>query len=242
MRLPMTLALLAAASQYALADDAARMAKLLRETYPSTQIKEVTATPVQGLYEVIMGRNVAYVDESGRYFLFGRLYDMVEQKDLTGERIEYASRIDFAALPLDDAIVEVRGKGTHKIAIFSDPDCPYCKRLERDLAQIDDVTIHTFLYPIDALHPKARDKAIAIWCAKDRLAAWKAWMLEGKDPPKPDARCKHPIDRNVTLAKRLGVDGTPTLFNADGKRIPGAPPAEALRQFVIAGNARDGEK
>lgn len=229
------LALAALASAQAVAgDDAGRMAETLRAAYPKTRIKEVNATPVPGLYEVVMGRNVAYVDASGRYFLFGRLFDMQAQKDLTAERIDLATRIDFADLPLADAIVEVRGNGKRKLAVFSDPDCPYCKKLEKELAQIKDATVYTFLYPIGALHPQARERAIAIWCAKNRLAAWKAWMLDGKTPPKPAANCQHPIDRIAAIANGLGIDGTPTLFNASGARLPGLPPTEALMRFVSA--------
>lgn len=177
-----------------------------------------------------MGANLAYVDASGQYFLFGHLYDMKAQRDLTAERKDTLARIDFSALPLADAIKDVRGRGSRALAIFSDPDCPHCRRLEAELKGLSDVTIHTFLMPIASLHPQARAKAIAVWCAKDRLGAWQALMTRDQVPPSAD--CAHPVDRNVALADRLGVTGTPTLVAADGRVLPGAASAEQINTWL----------
>ena len=149
----------------------APIAARLQRLYPATRFGVVNPTSWPGVYEVLMGTNIAYVDESGQYFLFGHLYDMKAQRDVTAERKESLAQIDFASLPLSDAIKEVRGNGARVLAIFSDPDCPYCKRLESDLRPLTDVTLYTFLMPIASLHPSARDKAVAVWCAKDRVAA-----------------------------------------------------------------------
>ena len=214
-------------------DPVARIAASLKATYPGTEFRDIRATPLPGLYEVTMGRNVAYVGTDTRHFLFGHLYDMQTQRDLTAERLEQARRIDFASLPLEDAIETVHGDGSRRLAVFSDPDCPYCRKLEQELAQLDNVTLHTFLYPLEALHPEARAKAIAIWCAQDRAAAWKALMLEGK-PPKP-ADCAHPIDRDIALARKLGVDGTPVLFDGHGRRLAGVAPVDRIEAFLAAG-------
>jgi hypothetical protein len=138
-----------------------------------------------------MGRNLAYVGSDARYFLFGHLYDMREQRDLTADRLEAARRIDFASLPLADAITTVRGDGSRVLAVFSDPDCPYCRKLEQELAKLDNVTVHTFLYPLGELHPEARQRAIAVWCAPDRAAAWKALMLERQGTPHRRVRPSH---------------------------------------------------
>jgi thiol:disulfide interchange protein DsbC len=124
--------------------------------------------------------------------------------------------------------------------VFSDPDCPYCRKLEQALVKLDNVTIHTFLYPLDELHPEARVKAIAVWCAQDRAAAWKALMVEANVKgvtPQP-ADCAHPIDRNIALARKLGVDGTPVLFDAQGRRLPGAAPLDRIEAFLAAGGDR----
>jgi thiol:disulfide interchange protein DsbC len=148
---------------------------------------------------------------------------MQTQRDLTAERLEQARRIDFTSLPLADAIQSVRGDGARRLAVFSDPDCPYCKQAGADLGQARQRQRYTpSSIPWNELHPEARAKAIAVWCAQDRAAAWKALMLDGK-PPQP-ADCAHPIDRNIALARKLGVDGTPVLFDSQGRRLAGAAP------------------
>jgi thiol:disulfide interchange protein DsbC len=153
------------------------IAERLQSLYPATRFGEVNTTPWPGVFEVIMGANLAYVDESGQYFLFGHLFDMKAQRDLTAERKDAQTRVDFAALPLTDAVKDVRGNGARTLAIFSDPDCPYCLKLETEIKSLTDVTIYTFLMPIASLHPGARSKAIAVWCSRDRIAAWHALML-----------------------------------------------------------------
>ena len=208
----------------------AALSARLQTAYPTTRFGEIRPTPWPGVFEVAMGANLAYVDASGQYFLFGHLYDMKVQRDLTAERKDTLTRIDFSTLPLADAIKDVRGRGSRALAIFSDPDCPHCRRLEAELKGLSDVTIHTFLMPIASLHPQARAKAIAVWCAKDRLAAWQALMT--RDQPPPTADCAHPVDRNVALAERLGVTGTPTLVAADGRVLPGAASAEQINAWL----------
>ena len=217
-------------------DPVARIEATLKTNYPATEFRDILATPLSGIYEVTMGRNVAYVGADARHFLFGHLYDMQTQRDLTAERLEQARRIDFASLPLGDAIETVRGDGSRRLAVFSDPDCPYCKQLEKALTKLDNVTIHTFLYPLDELHPAARANAIAVWCAQDRTAAWKALMMDGKPPRSAD--CLHPIDRNIALARKLGVDGTPVLFDTQGRRLAGAAPVDRIEAFLAAGEER----
>ena len=208
----------------------AALSARLQAAYPSTRFGEIRPTPWPGVFEVAMGANLAYVDASGQYFLFGHLYDMKVQRDLTAERKDTLARIDFGTLPLADAIKDVRGRGSRALAIFSDPDCPYCRRLESELKGLSDVTIHTFLMPIASLHPQARAKAIAVWCAKDRLAAWQTLMTRDQAPPAVD--CAHPVDRNVAHAERLGVTGTPTLVAADGRVLPGAASAEQINAWL----------
>ena len=196
------------------------IAERLQALYPGTRFGAVNTTPWPGVFEVVMGANLAYVDASGQYFLFGHLYDMTTQRDLTVERKDTLARVDFAALPLADAVKEVRGTGARSLAIFSDPDCPYCRRLEAEIKNLSDVTLYTFLMPIASLHPEARSKAIAVWCAPDRVEAWHALMWDDKQIPAQE--CAHPVDRNVVLGERLGINGTPTLVAADGRVLPGA--------------------
>lgn len=217
----------------ALADDTATVKAVeakLRTLYPTTRIDRVAPSEVVGLYEVVMGKNVAYVDAAGRYFLFGHLYDMRAQRDLTAERKDALARIDFATLPLKDAIKTVRGTGRRVVAVFSDPDCPFCKALERELAALTDTTIYTFLFPLDALHPEARTRAVAIWCAQDPAVAWKSLMLDGAAPAPRD--CANPVERNVTLGISLGVTGTPTLIAGDGRLKAGSASAQDIAAWL----------
>ena len=209
---------------------AASLEKRLKELYPGTQVTAVGESVLPGLFEVVMGRNIAYTDASGRYFLFGHLFDMTTQRDLTAERNDELQRIDFGALPLADAIKTVRGDGSRMLAVFSDPDCPYCKRLEPELAKLNNVTIYTFLMPLTQLHPNARAKAIAVWCAADRVQAWARLMLRGETIA-PRA-CAHPVDRNVTLGERLRINGTPTSIAADGRVLPGAASSTQIEAWL----------
>jgi len=222
-----------------LAQPAGELPATLKRLYPGTAFDAVASSPVPGLSEVVMGTNVAYVDGSGRYFLFGRLFDMQTQRDLTAERIEHLSAIDFGVLPLEAAIKSVRGTGARILAVFSDPDCPHCRTLEHALATLDDVTVYTFLYPVEALHPGARDKAIAVWCAPDRPKAWSDLMLRGAAPQ--PVSCSHPVDRIVALGASLRVLGTPTLFAGDGRRAVGAQSAAELDAWLRASTPRHAE-
>lgn len=206
------------------------VAERIRGKYPRTEFRSISKTPVAGVYEVVMGQNVAYVDESGRYFLFGRMFDMERQKDLTEARVQEASTVDFKAFPLDSAIKSVRGTGKRTLVVFSDPDCPFCKRLEQSLEQLNDVTIYTFLYPLAQIHPDARRKAVAVWCSPNREEAWRALMLRNVLPAA--ANCDNPVDATVALGQRLGVNGTPTMFSSDGRRIAGAIPLDAINAFI----------
>lgn len=228
----LALGLAGALATAAVAQPSSDLAAALKQRYPGTAFDALAVTPVPGLSEVVMGANVAYVDASGRYFLFGRLFDMQTQRDLTAERLDRLAAIEFGSLPLDAAITTVRGSGRRALAVFSDPDCPHCRALEEHLAALDDVTIHTFLYPVVAVHPGARERAVAVWCAPDRARAWSALMRRGVVPATAD--CTHPIDRIVALGARLRVQGTPTLFAADGRRLVGAQPAAEIDAWLRA--------
>jgi thiol:disulfide interchange protein DsbC len=211
------------------------MAERLQALYPATRFGAVNSTQWPGVFEVVMGANLAYVDQSGQYFLFGHLYDMKAQRDLTAERKDSLARIEFSSLPLADAVKEVRGTGARTLAIFSDPDCPYCRRLEAEMKSLTDITIYTFLMPLASLHPDARSKAIAVWCSKDRVAAWHALMW--RDEKISAKECPHPVDRNVALGDRLGISGTPTLVAADGRVLPGAASNTQIEAWLARATA-----
>jgi thiol:disulfide interchange protein DsbC len=204
-----------------------RLAKL----YPATKFESIKPSVVPGLYEVVMGKNIAYVESSGRYFIFGHIYDMTEQRDLTISTEKTLTQVSFADLPLGDAIKTSRGDGSRVVAVFSDPDCPYCKQLEKELIKLKDVTIYTFLYPLATLHPDAKNKAIAVWCANDRNSAWTKVMSDGQLPAGKNS-CANPIDRNIELAKKIGINGTPILINKMGRMYTGAAGAQELEVFI----------
>jgi|LNFM01.2.fsa_nt_gb thiol:disulfide interchange protein DsbC len=187
----------------------------------------VTRTPY-GVYEVVVGTEVYYTDQTTSYVMVGRLIDAKTRQDVTQARRDELMKVDYAKLPLDQAVRLRHGKGTRQFVTFEDPNCPYCRKLHTDLQGLKDVTVYVFLYPI--LSPESFEKSKSIWCAKDRAAAWNGAMLEGKSPPPAAADCKHPLQQNLQLGQRLGVSGTPTLIFQDGSRMPGASSAEEIEK------------
>lgn len=194
--------------------------------FPGLGVTEVSRTPFPGLFEVRIGTDMLYVDADVNYVLQGALIDAKTRSDLTAERIANLSRVDFDTLPLKDAIEQVKGNGSRRIAVFEDPNCAYCKMLHETLKDIDNVTVYTFLYPI--LSPDSHVRSRDIWCAPDRAQAWRDWMLDGKQPA--TAECETPIEGNLALGRALMVTGTPAIFFADGSRVNGALPADALEK------------
>jgi thiol:disulfide interchange protein DsbC len=182
-----------------------------------------------------MAGQIIYTDEKLTFLIAeGRLVDPKTKKDITGERLEELTRIDFNSLPLDQAIKVVKGNGSRKLVVFSDVDCPYCKRLERnELANITDVTVYTFLYPIEQLHPDAANKSKLIWCANNRVKAWEDWILRDQLPSSAGS-CEVPLEKVGQLAKKAGVTSTPTLIFADGKRMLGAQPYKEIERMLTA--------
>ena len=213
--------------------DEASLRKAIENAYPKMTVESIVKTPYSGLYEVYMNGQIVYTDEKFSFLIAeGHLVDSKTKKDVTTERLADLSKIDFDRLPFDQAIKVVKGNGSRKMAVFSDVDCPFCKRLEQnELSTITDVTIYTFLMPLDQLHPDAANKSKAIWCAADRTKAWQDWILNGQLPKKA-GNCEVPLDKVAALAKKLGVSSTPTIFFADGKRMLGAYPAAEIEKAL----------
>jgi thiol:disulfide interchange protein DsbC len=212
--------------------------KNLAERLPHfPKIDEISKTPIPGLYELRIGSEILYADEQGNYLIQGNLIETKTGTDLTEARLSKLSAIDFSSLPLKDALVIKQGSGTRRVAVFGDPNCGYCKRFERDLANLQDVTIYTFLYPI--LGPDSSAKSRDIWCAKDNGKVWRAWMVDGVTPPKNMGACDTAaLERNVAFGKKHRVQGTPAVVFEDGTRIPGAIPLERLEKNLAAASKK----
>ncbi|HNQ75275.1 MAG TPA: DsbC family protein [Pseudothauera hydrothermalis] len=193
-------------------------------------VESVNRTPYGELYEVVLkSGELIYTDAKTSFIVDGRIIDTKTRADVTRERLNQLSAIDFASLPLDQAIKQVHGDGKRVLVTFEDPNCGYCKRLGKELVKMDNLTVYTFLYPI--LSPDSTEKSRNIWCAKDRAQTWRDWIVDGKTPPA--AKCDSSvIDRNVALGQQLRINGTPTMFLADGSRIGGYLPAAELEKAL----------
>lgn len=208
----------------------ATVKEAMRKKYPAVQVESVTKSPIAGLYEVFANGEVLYVDEKVNYLIVrGRLIDVARQTDLTDERMRVLTAVKFDQLPLDLAFRKVQGKGTRRIGYFTDPNCPYCKKLDPDLAKLQDVTIYVFLYPV--LGQDSYQKARAVWCSKDRARTYDEMMLRG-NPPKDPGRCDTPIDKILAFGREKNIRGTPTLFFANGQRVAGAVPLDQLEKLL----------
>ena len=215
----------------------AAIRKNLAERLPNfPKIDEVVKSPIPGLYEVRSGNEIFYTDEQGNYIVDGQLIDTRTRANLTQERTDKLTAIDFAKLPFKDAIVYKQGTGERKMAVFADPNCGYCKRFERDLNEVKNVTVYTFLYPI--LGPDSIEKSKNIWCAKDRSATWREWMLEGAPPTKAMGQCDvAALQRNAEFGRKYRINGTPGIVFEDGKRSAGAMNTEQIEKQLLASRA-----
>ena len=208
----------------------ATIRKNLAERVPQFQkIDEVRKTEMPGLYEVRIGTDLLYTDAEGNFLINGQLIDTRAKRNLTEERMEKLLAIEFSALPLKDAFTIVRGNGKRKLAVFEDPNCGYCKRFERDMQKVDNVTVYMFLYPI--LGPDSTEKSKNIWCSKDKGKAWLEFMLREQAPA--GASCDtSALSRNLEFGKKHKISGTPTLIFADGTRVPGAVSAAQVEKML----------
>jgi thiol:disulfide interchange protein DsbC len=219
-RLALTAAILALAFP-ALAQDATsdRIKAEIKKQIPDITVDAVRKVAYGGLYEVVVGSEIFYTDEKATFLLMGSLVDLKTRENVTEVRMRQVNKVDFASLPLENAIKIVRGDGSRKIAMFADPNCGYCKRFERDLIGIDNITVYLFLYPI--LAPDSMQKSKAVWCAPDKGKAWLDHMVRDMSVP-VNTSCSTPIDKNLEFGKSKRIQGTPTIFFEDGERVPGA--------------------
>jgi len=203
--------------------------KKAMEAKLGAKVESVTKSGYLGLYEIYADGNILYTDEKMTAFIAGgQLIEGKTMKNVTEERMRKLTAIKFSELPLERAIKQVRGDGKRVLATFEDPNCGYCKRLAKDLLKLDNVTIYTFLYPILSVDSIRKSKQI--WCSADRARAWNDWMVEGRAPAGKDDCDTSAVTKNQEFGRRLNISGTPTIFFADGERVPGAIPLPKLEQ------------
>ncbi len=212
----------------------ATIRKNLAERIPQLQaIDEVSKSPMAGLYEVrVNGTEIYYTDAEANFLVQGSLIDTKQRRNLTEERVDKLTAINFEALPFKDALTIVRGNGKRRLAVFQDPNCGYCKRFERDLQKLNHVTIHMFLYPI--LSADSNEKSKHIWCAKDRVKAWQDWMVRDQTPAAANCDASA-IARNIDIGRKFKITGTPTLVFVDGSRVPGAISVAEVEKHLSEG-------
>ena len=223
------------ACRASVAGDFTDLRRELAARLPQVTIGEIRKLPYADLYEVQgNGISVFYTDARGEIGFFGDLIDLKTQSSLTEVRKAELLKTDFSALPFDKAIVKVKGDGSRKLAVFSDPDCPYCKQLERELSSVTNVSIYTFLLPLAELHPDAPRKARLVWCAPDRTKAWDELMIDGKEPPAAAPDCEAPLGGIADVARKLWINGTPGMVTESGQIIPGVLPSTRIESLLQA--------
>jgi thiol:disulfide interchange protein DsbC len=194
------------------------------------KVENMRRSPVAGIWEVQVNTDLIYVDEKAMHaFVEGQLIDLKTSRNLTQERVDELTAIQFKDLPLAIAIKQVNGKGTRRIAVFEDPNCGYCRSLRKDLVSVPDVTIYTFTLPI--LSADSELKVRQAWCASDKSKAWNDLMISGKVPDNKGA-CTTPVDKITELGRKLKITGTPTIFFNNGKRVPGGIPVDRLNKLL----------
>lgn len=212
----------------------AQLQKTLKEKIPNLpEIKSIQATPIQGIFEVVLeGKQLVYSSADGSYLIQGELIDTLTKANLTQDRLDNLNSIQFSELPLKDAIKIVHGDGQRKMAVFADPNCGFCKRFEHALEAIDNVTIYLMLYPV--LGADSISKSRSVLCAKDPAQVWADWMLNAKPIPSKTCADTTVLDRNIAFGRDNGITGTPTLFFENGQRVPGAISGEQVEQLLNA--------
>ena len=235
MKRAAAITMLIALSTAARADEAAVRRLIQSRVGAEVRIEQIERVPGSSLYEVAIrgadGPQLFYVDERARVIVVGQLLDGRSGLNLTEERLRKLNTIDWASLPFADAITTKRGNGRRKIAVFSDPYCPFCKRFEKDLAKLDDIVVHIFLFPV--IRPESVPLTKSVWCSPDRARAWNDLMLRDIEPTaSPD--CPTPVEKLVALGRSLGANSTPTWFVETGERYAGAIPLEDTRRILDA--------
>lgn len=216
-------------------DAAARQA--MHALVPQAKIDTIEAAPLPGYRQVIVGGQMVYVSDDGKYLLQGTLYDARNKHDLTAARLAVENRKKVDAVPLDKRIVFGPAKPKYKVTVFTDLDCGYCRKLHSQIAEYNKrgIEVDYLFFPRTGLNTPSYDKAVSVWCAKDRKAAFTA-AKAGKDPAAQ--KCDNPVAEEYKLGTQVGVDGTPTIFAPDGTKLGGyLPPDQMLAKLQSLGTA-----
>ncbi|MBI5436087.1 MAG: DsbC family protein [Nitrosomonadales bacterium] len=222
------LLLLSALSSVCVHASEASVKDTLQKNYPQIgKIEKVNKANILGLYEVVTRDQLLYTDEKAQYLIIGSIYDLKAKRNLTEERSRQLFAINFNGLPFELAMKKVKGNGQRKMAYFTDPNCGYCKKLEGELKNIDNVMLYVFLYPI---FQGSDEKVKAVWCSKDQVKAWDDLMQNGVQPPA--GSCDTPSAKVLELGGKLNLTGTPALIFADGVLVPGYMPAPDLEKLL----------
>ena len=216
-----------------LTPDAAAIRNVLEQRFPGAKISHIEKSSYFGLYEVMLDDNLIYTDPAAAYVFVGSMYDTTTKQNLTEARSRKLNRVAVDKLPYQLAFKRVKGDGSRKLVIFSDADCPFCHRLEGEIKGLDNVTIYTFLFPIDQLHPNAAQKSKQIWCSADKAKAWDAFFASGTLPDNK-GDCGDPVAQTQALGNSLHINATPTLIFADGTMIPGALPLPQIEKEMAS--------
>jgi thiol:disulfide interchange protein DsbC len=229
----LSLLLLLALALPAAADEATIRKNLAQRLTDFPKPDEVSKTPMPGIWEVRVGADLFYTDPEGAFLIEGgSIIETRNKANLTQARVAKLTAIAFADLPIKDALVYKQGNGSRKLAVFGDPNCGYCKQLERDLVNLKDVTIYSFVYPV--LGPDSDAKSRAIWCSKDAAAAWRGWMIDAQPIQRPLGPCDaKAVERTVAFGRKYKINGTPALVFEDGQRVSGAMRAADLEKRLV---------
>ncbi len=220
------LLLTGALSQWAMADAASVQAQL-QKNYPDLNIQHIQPTEMRGIYSGSVGEQIIYTGEDAEYIIAGSMIRLKDKKNLSNALMLQQNQVDWKKLPLKDAIKSVKGNGKRQLAIFSDPNCPYCKQLEVELGKLNDVTLYTFVVP---LKPQSVAPSKQLFCEKDRAYAWSNLISKGIQPTAKQS-CANPIERNLQLAKTLQLNGTPAIIFSNGTKLMGAYPAAEIEKI-----------
>ena len=221
-----------ASHAYASDDVTVKLRQTLQQRFPTVRIEGVEPSPIAGLYQVIAGDQVAYSDASGAHMIVGRMMDTQTKHDLSADALDSYYSVDFKTLPFSEAIKIVKGNGERKLALFADPDCPYCRQLEQNMRAMTNTTVYLFLFPLEQVHPHAMADSKAIWCSPDRASAWTNWMRDRTPIPGGGSCADNPIHKIHALADSLHIHATPTFFLENGKRIGGVIPTTQLERLM----------